>query len=184
MRATSAASSGRATLMVSARSSMDKASRIDLRGASRKLAAAGSSPRRCRRPISAVVGTAGTARTPGRCGVRRGLGAARESADRIRICRGHASSAKQTRRTSGTPFRPSRRRPSVHLRGGIEIGCGQKVTRYVLENSRSSVHLLQISRAGAGDSVLAAQFLTGEGAQGGVRADFARMNASTYGMQV
>jgi hypothetical protein len=54
-----------------------------------------------------------------------------------------------------------------HMCRETPFRLGEKVTRYVLENSRSSVHLLQISRAGAGDSVLAAQILTGEGAQRG-----------------
>ena len=45
----------------------------------------------------------------------------------------------------------------VHLRGGIGFGCGEKVTRSILENPRSGVHSAQISQAGAGDSVWAAQ---------------------------
>jgi hypothetical protein len=48
-------------------------------------------------------------------------------------------------------------RSVVHLRGGIGFGCGEKVTRSILENPRSSVHLTQISQSGAGDSAGAAQ---------------------------
>jgi len=50
----------------------------------------------------------------------------------------------------------------VHLRGGIGIGCGEKDTRYILEIPRSGVRLTQISQAGAGDSVWAAQNLSDE----------------------
>jgi len=37
-----------------------------------------------------------------------------------------------------------------------ELGCGENVTTSVLEFRRSSVHLAQISLAGAGDSEMAA----------------------------